>query len=92
MLVNCVQGVSRSVSLIISYLILKNGIDYETALEIVSKKREIASPNLGFSIQLQYFYKRVFETNSIDRLTPKVFALGYFQLEQKDIVARLVAF
>ena len=51
-LVHCVCGVSRSVSLVIAYLIYSKRISFKKALEIVKEKRDIANPNDGFVKQL----------------------------------------
>ncbi len=91
-LVHCIQGISRSVTLVIAYLILKQKINYDEAFKIVQAKRSIASPNLGFSIQLQNFYQRLFEHPQMFRLYPKIFAVGSFQAEQQyKVVCRLVS-
>ena len=90
-LVHCVQGISRSVTLVMAYLIFKNKITYDKAFNLVHSKREISSPNFGFSIQLQNFYMRLFEPPSKYRYIPKIFAVGSFQNEQPDkIVCRLM--
>lgn len=90
-LVHCIQGISRSVSIVMAYLIYKKKVSYDKAFSIVQSKREISSPNFGFSIQLQNFYMRLFEDPSKYRYIPKIFAVGSFQNEQPDkIVCRLM--
>ena len=90
-LVQCIQGISRSVSIIIAYLIYKNKMTYDKAFELVQSKRTIASPNFGFAIQLQNFYMRLYEPPEKYRYIPKIFAVGNFQLEQVGkIVCRLM--
>lgn len=90
-LVHCIQGISRSVTLVIAYLILTKKLNYDEAFKIVQSRRSIASPNLGFAIQLQNFYQRLFEPPQTFRLYPKIFAIGSFQVEQPEkIVCRLV--
>ena len=90
-LVHCIQGISRSVTLVMAYLIYKNKITYDKAFNIVQSKREISSPNFGFSIQLQNFYLRLYESPSKYRYIPKIFAVGSFQNEQPEkIVCRLM--
>jgi hypothetical protein len=85
------QGVSRSVSLIISYLIFTKKLNFDEALNFVIDKRAIAGPNFGFGIQLQYFYKRLYEPPESFRVYPKIFAVASYQAEQLDkIVCRLV--
>ena len=54
-MVHCQAGVSRSVSIVIAYLIRKNRTTYENALETVRQKRPVANPNKGFVKQLLKF-------------------------------------
>ena len=90
-LVHCIQGISRSVTIVMAYLIFKNKFTYDKAFNIVQNKREISSPNFGFSIQLQNFYMRLYEPPSKFRYIPKIYAVGSFQNEQPDkIVCRLM--
>ena len=74
-----------------AYLIYKNKLTYDKAFNLVQSKREISSPNFGFSIQLQNFYLRLYESPSKYRYIPKIFAVGSFQNEQPEkIVCRLM--
>lgn len=54
-LVHCAQGKSRSVSIIIAYLMYKYNLSYALALHAVTRKVEDAEPNDGFKEQLQIF-------------------------------------
>ena len=49
-LVHCIQGISRSVSFVIAYLIFMNGFDYKKAENFVKSRRKIACPNNGFMV------------------------------------------
>jgi len=90
-LIHCIQGISRSVSIVMAYLIYKNKYTYDKAFSLVQSKREISSPNFGFSIQLQNFYLRLYEPIDKYRYIPKIFAVGSFQNEQPcKIVCRLI--
>ena len=51
-LVHCYQGVSRSVSLVVAYLIWSKQTTYHDALDLVRRTRGIARPNIGFQCQL----------------------------------------
>ena len=51
-LVHCVEGVSRSVALVIAYFILKEKIDYQTMYKRIRAKRRVAGPNPKFIAQL----------------------------------------
>ena len=50
---HCYAGVSRSVTIIIAYLIKKFGWDLSTAYDFIKAKRVVAKPNEGFMAQLQ---------------------------------------
>ncbi|XP_021757100.1 dual specificity protein phosphatase 1-like isoform X2 [Chenopodium quinoa] len=54
-LVHCFAGKSRSVTIILAYLIKKHGMTLSQALEYVRSKRRQASPNAGFLQQLQKY-------------------------------------
>ncbi len=87
-LIHCYQGISRSVSIVISYLMISEKMSCDKAFNFVQRKRFIANPNLGFFLQLQIFEKRLLnnEKNKIE-----IFSVSSFQIEQPNfIVARLI--
>jgi len=47
-LVHCQQGISRSASVVIAYLIKNHGMSYEFAFAFVKKYRPCIKPNSGF--------------------------------------------
>jgi predicted protein tyrosine phosphatase len=51
-LVHCVEGVSRSASAVIAYLMAERGMSFPQALRVVKRRRAVVSPNLGFIRQL----------------------------------------
>ena len=51
-LVHCYAGISRSPSIVIAYLMSTKRIPFKEALAMVSAKRSIIEPNLGFTCQL----------------------------------------
>ena len=51
-LVHCVQGKSRSVSIVIYYLMTKHGWNVNETLKYIKNLRSIAGPNEGFMQQL----------------------------------------
>jgi hypothetical protein len=53
-LVHCWAGVSRSVTVVIYYLVTTLGISVKEALEGIRKRRPIANPNRGFIQQLSF--------------------------------------
>ncbi|WOH13651.1 hypothetical protein DCAR_0833161 [Daucus carota subsp. sativus] len=58
-LVHCCQGVSRSTSLVIAYLMWRKGQSFEDAFQFVKAARGVANPNMGFACQLLQCQKRV---------------------------------
>ncbi|CBI16806.3 unnamed protein product, partial [Vitis vinifera] len=58
-LVHCCQGVSRSSSLVIAYLMWREGQSFEGAFQYVKAARGVTNPNMGFACQLLQCQKRV---------------------------------
>ncbi|XP_063521790.1 dual specificity protein phosphatase 22 isoform X10 [Pongo pygmaeus] len=56
-LVHCLAGVSRSVTLVIAYIMTVTDFGWEDALHTVRAGRSCANPNVGFQRQLQEFEK-----------------------------------
>lgn len=54
-LVHCHAGVSRSATIVLSYLMRKKGLRLEDALKFVKSKRPCVNPNTGFLQQLNRF-------------------------------------
>ncbi|KAI1722298.1 dual specificity phosphatase, catalytic domain-containing protein [Ditylenchus destructor] len=54
-LVHCLAGVSRSVCLIVQYVMTVTNLEYPSALLYVTTKRITARPNFGFRMQLRKF-------------------------------------
>ena len=52
-LVHCAKGISRSVSAVLIYLMMEQGMTLADAYKLVREKRSVARPNLGFMKQLQ---------------------------------------
>ena len=52
-LIHCGEGVSRSASVCLMYLIVKKGMTYSKARETFTKKRHACCPNDGFVAQLK---------------------------------------
>lgn len=52
-LVHCMAGISRSVSMVAYHLMVTYGIPYDDAIRIIRSRRSIANPNPGFVYQLK---------------------------------------
>ncbi|POM81978.1 Dual specificity phosphatase catalytic domain protein [Cryptosporidium meleagridis] len=55
--VHCQEGVSRSSSIVIGYLMWKYNKNFNDASEYVRERRSTSSPNIGFTYQLLLFQK-----------------------------------
>jgi len=56
--VHCARGISRSASVVIAYLIARDGKSVDDALETVRAARPMVNPNLGFVLALEQFSSR----------------------------------
>jgi Dual specificity phosphatase, catalytic domain len=89
--VHCMQGVSRSVTVCLAYIIFTRQKPFEQVFSEAKNLRGICSPNTGFQVQLIWWYKRLFEEYESLPVSPRVFAIGSHQKEQPHtIVARIL--
>jgi protein-tyrosine phosphatase len=58
-MVHCLAGVSRSVSLVLAYLIKHRGMTYRDAYDLIKGRRRIIHPNDGFIEQLKRFEREL---------------------------------
>ncbi|XP_028988770.1 dual specificity protein phosphatase 22-B isoform X1 [Betta splendens] len=72
-LVHCLAGVSRSVTLVVAYIMTVTGLGWQQALAAVKAARPCAGPNVGFQQQLQDF-----------EATQAAEFRKWFQMEYKD--------
>ncbi|KAK8560803.1 hypothetical protein V6N13_026238 [Hibiscus sabdariffa] len=56
-LVHCFVGKSRSVTIVVAYLMKQHSLSFSDAMEHVRSKRPLAAPNPGFVQQLKEFEK-----------------------------------
>ena len=90
-LVHCMQGVSRSVTVCLAYVIFTKKLSFEQVYSDAKDMRGICSPNTGFQVQLIWWFKRLCEEYDSLPITPRVFAIGSHQKEQPHtIVARML--
>ncbi|XP_062712749.1 uncharacterized protein LOC115260101 [Aedes albopictus] len=54
-LIHCLAGMSRSVTVAVAYIMSVTPLNWKEALKVVRAGRAIANPNLGFQNQLQEF-------------------------------------
>lgn len=57
-LIHCMAGVSRSVSLVAYYFMKKYNISFNDALKYIRNKRKVANPNESFKNQLMTYHKK----------------------------------
>jgi len=65
-LVHCQQGISRSASMVIAYLIAKENMSLKDALALVKNKRQIVNPNVGFMSHLVQFEFKIRNAISVE--------------------------
>ncbi|KAG0054623.1 dual specificity phosphatase 12 [Gryganskiella cystojenkinii] len=74
-LVHCMAGASRSVTVVCAYLMKTKGMTADEALETVKKLRHIAGPNDGFVTQLHLYGDIEFDVN-VDRTEYRRFLIA----------------
>lgn len=78
-LVHCMEGVSRSCSIVIAYLMWKRGLTYKESHSLVQLARPICQPNTGFICQILDFQK-VLSVNSSKQMSRT------FRMQAKELV------
>ena len=82
-LFHCIEGISRAPAIIAGYLIWKQKLKTEEAIELIKSKRNCVDINLGFTIQLHKWENYLFsppEKIQIFKLNPNIRLL-----EEKEI-------
>ena len=64
-LVHCIQGISRSVSIVLAYLMYK-GRTLKESYDLVREKRSVSRPNPSFVKELLAYELTLFKSNSCD--------------------------
>jgi atypical dual specificity phosphatase len=62
------MGVSRSVTLVVAYVITITNMNLVKAHDFVRLRRAFVNPNLGFREQLKKYYDKVKSLTSLDNL------------------------
>ncbi|KAL4712009.1 hypothetical protein ACJJTC_003676 [Scirpophaga incertulas] len=73
-LIHCLAGMSRSVTVAVAYIMSVTPLSWREALKVVRAGRAVANPNLGFQRQLQEFetYKLVEERRRLKERYPSL--------------------
>lgn len=58
-LVHCREGVSRSATMVLAYVMWRQGLSFEVAFQNLRKVRPICNPNTGFTCQLLLLSRRL---------------------------------
>ena len=67
-LVHCREGVSRSVTMVLAYIIYKEKISPSVALKKIQDARSKANPNNGFMRLLQKYYEEIVSVNNEEKV------------------------
>jgi len=99
-LIHCLAGMSRSVTVAVAYIMTATHLNWKEALKVVRAGRAVANPNTGFQNQLQEFeqfklpeerrrLRERFPSSALEQLdrTKVVTALDNYQelLQNRDI-------
>ena len=86
-LIHCIEGISRAPAIIAGYLIWKNSMTTEKAIELIKSKRDCVDINLGFIIQLHKWENYLFsppEKFQIFKLNPNIRLLEEKEIENEN--------
>ena len=82
-LIHCIEGISRAPAIIAGYLMWKDNLKTENAIELVKSKRNCVDINLGFIIQLHKWEKYLF--SPIEKIQIFKLNTNIRLLEEKEI-------
>ena len=86
-LIHCIEGISRAPALIAGYLMWKQNIKTENAIEFIKSKRKCIDINLGFIIQLKKWENYLFSSPDkmqIFKLSPNIRLLEEKEFENEN--------
>lgn len=81
-LVHCYAGISRSATLVISYLMREKNMSYSEALEYCIKARPVVNPNQGFVNKLKIL--EIYMQNNIDLSTLGPVQIDLYKVSKKE--------
>lgn len=84
-LIHCRQGVSRSATITIAYVMYANSWRLDHALQYVQKQRSVVDPNEGFMVHLKEFEKRLFNSNYNKDFTGMNFVSAKYDYDEYNI-------
>ncbi|CAK8682009.1 unnamed protein product [Clavelina lepadiformis] len=99
-LVHCLAGVSRSVTVTVAYIMTVTGHTWRDTLNAVRQSRTVANPNYGFQTQLQKYeeekvveerkwFSETYGHNTLgDQLSIKELSKQYEENSQQNLVER----
>ncbi len=82
-LVHCQKGVSRSVSVVIAFVMEEMDLDYDTAFRYVRGGRSQARPNAGFEKQLQLWHQMRYNIHEVDGSEKEEYAVWKMNNEEQ---------
>ena len=74
--VHCHQGVSRSSSMVMAYLMWKHDRSLDDTFTDVKKLRGVANPNAGFICRLLEFRQRLVETRGAGPISSRLYRMA----------------
>jgi len=83
--VHCLMGVSRSVTIVVAYLITITDMSLDNAHEFVRARRFFANPNFGFREQLKRYYKA--SRKDQRKFLESKFGKDFLELHTRDLAA-----
>mmetsp|Transcript_89717 Transcript_89717/g.159448 ORF Transcript_89717/g.159448 Transcript_89717/m.159448 type:complete len:798 (+) Transcript_89717:111-2504(+) len=89
-LVHCREGVSRSATMIIAYLMWRLNLSFEQAHERIRQVRPICNPNTGFTCQLLQLAKRLGTSGQAAPITDRASLYRVAPYHQKEPFLLLV--
>ncbi len=87
-LVHCAQGVSRSATMVIGYLMATRKWSLKQAFDLCKSRREVVCPNLGFFFQLAELEMALLHTSSLKQCLPPSVDLVAEHARWKELLLR----